>query len=176
MLPLTAHRPGVCAITCAIVASGALAANGAAGTPPAPTPPPAVAGLAPATQDVVRVKGGLEAVVATVDTVRAGGVGAANVHVAQRTDPGIDARAVRVNIRGRGGVMPTHAGGSGWACRASQGAIDCSRSRIGRSQSSPVIRVALKGTPGMRDGAMPLRVEVMVPALLMEPAVPVPVR
>ncbi len=113
-----------------------------------------------ATQGPAEKQAGLEPVVTTVDSVRAGGTGAADVDIAQKGNPGVTAHQVHVRITGRGGVTATRASGTGWACSTTQGAVDCSRARITPSDPTPRIRVALVGSPTMRNGTSPLHAEV----------------
>ena len=107
-----------------------------------------------------QTKTGLEALVLPGDSVRAGGTGTAIVDVAHRSNPGVDARGVRVRIRGADGVSVTGARAPRWLCSASEGVAECTQARIGPDEATAPITVELAGAAGVRNGAAPIRADI----------------
>ena len=117
-------------------------------------------GLGAPSQGATEKQAGLEVLVTTIDSVRAGGWGTADVDLARRGDAAVTAHGVRVRLRGAAGMTVAGAGGPGWSCSTRAGLTTCVKARLGASDAAPRIRVRLRASQGVRAGTRPLRAEV----------------
>ena len=117
---------------------------------------PSPAALTTPAQGRAEVQAGLEALVTTIDPVRAGGVGTALVHVVHRAEPGLPARDVVLRVTAGAGITIRAAVGPRWSCATDAAGARCTRARMDPGTPTAPIRVTLAGSAGIPDATRAL--------------------